>query len=388
MNITDQIQPTISAIIPARNEQATIDQCVESLAQQPEITEILVINDQSTDATGEIVQTLQATYPQLRLLQTVALPPGWVGKNHAVFQGAREAKGDWLLFTDADVIHGPASARRALQIAGVLSATRSTAIPGCVTATSASDTGSSACALASSSAISHLVSFSPEQLTESWYEKALIPVVYCRLANKFSFDYVNDPANPAAAANGQFLLISREAYDAVGGHAAIAAELLEDVALATKVKQAGYRIWFGSGKGIVSVRMYRTFAAMWEGWKKNLYRLMGADPAALVSEISTATVPIIVPTLFVAAIWAFTKDWRSGLFAAIVGLAAWHSRYRRELRNNQYSASLVWFGIPGKLLYAAVLWASYRAHQKGHLAWKGREYPVGTPQASNEGAKR
>ncbi len=365
MNITDQIQPTISAIIPARNEEATIAACIESLAQQPEITEILVVNDQSTDATGEIVQALQSTYPQLRLLLTTTLPPGWVGKNHAVHQGAREAKGDWLLFTDADVVHGPASARKALQVAQAL-----------------------AYATGSSAAISHLVSYSPEQLTESWYEKSLIPVVYCRLANKFSFDEVNDPANPAAAANGQFLLISREAYDATGGHAAIAAELLEDVALAKKVKQAGYRIWFGSGKGIVSVRMYRTFAGMWEGWKKNLYRLMGSDPAALVSEISAAIVPIIVPAFFVAAIWAFTEDWRAGLFAAIVGLAVWHSRYRRELRSNQYSASLVWYGIPGKLLYAAALWASYRAHQKGHLAWKGREYPVGTPQASNEGVKR
>ena len=368
MNLTDQIQPTVSAIVPARNEQATISDCIESLAQQPEITEILVVNDQSTDATGQIVQDLMRTYPQLRLLETTMLPPGWVGKNHAVFQGAREAKGNWLLFTDADVIHGPSSVRKAIQVA--------------------SGTGTPAGALAVSSTQPQLVSFSPEQLTESWYEKSLIPVVYCRLSRKFSFDEVNDPNSPAAAANGQFLLISREAYNATGGHAAIAAEVLEDVALAKKVKDAGYRIWFGSGKGIVSVRMYRSFPAMWEGWKKNIYRLIGAHPAALLAEIANAVLPILLVVFAVAAFWAFTKDWRAGLFTAIVAVAVWHSRYRRELRCNQYPASLVCYGIPGKILYAAVLWASYRAHQKGTLAWKGREYPVGTPRASNEGAKR
>lgn len=388
MNLTDQIQPTISAVVPARNEQATIAECVESLAQQPEITEILVVNDQSTDATGQIVQALLQTYPQLRLLETTMLPPGWVGKNHAVWQGAREAKGGWFLFTDADVLHGPSSVARALQIAGALAATSSTAIPGCVAVRSESGTGTPACAPPTTIDYPQLVSFSPEQLTESWYEKALTPVVYCRLAKKFSFAEVNDPNSPAAAANGQFLLISREAYNATGGHAAIAAEVLEDVALAKKVKDAGYRIWFGSGKGIVRVRMYRSFPALWEGWKKNLYRLIGSHPAPLLSEILNAVAPILVAVFAIAAIWGFTRDWRAGLFTAIVTLAVWHSRYRRELIRNDYSPGLVWYGIPGKILYAAVLWASYRTHQKGKLAWKGREYPVGTPRASNEGAKR
>ena len=102
-------------------------------------------------------------------------------------------------------------------------------------------------------------------------KKHSIPVVYCRLAGKFSFDDVNDPENRAAAANGQFLLISREAYDTVGGHSSISDAVLEDVALARRVKEAGFAIWFASGRGIVSVRMYRKFGAMWQGWKKNLY---------------------------------------------------------------------------------------------------------------------
>ena len=177
-----------------------------------------------------------------------------MGKNHAVWQGSSAAVGEWLLFTDADVIHEKNSVSRALQIAGVQTTEKSgTAIPGCALVPAEKP---------------QLVSFSPEQITETWYEKSLIPVIYCRLATKFDFAKVNDPHNKAAAANGQFLLISRAAYDAIGGHAAIASEVLEDVALAQLAKQSGYRIWFGNGKGFVRVRMYRTFAAMWEGWKK------------------------------------------------------------------------------------------------------------------------
>ena len=113
-----------------------------------------------------------------------------------------------------------------------------------------------------------LVSFSPQQITEKWYEKALIPFVFCRLARRFSYAAVNDPKSAAAAANGQFLMIRREVYEAIGGHARFAAEVLEDVALAKAVKNAGHRLWFGPGKGIVRARMYRSFGAMWEGGRK------------------------------------------------------------------------------------------------------------------------
>ena len=237
------IPPGISAIVPARNEEAVIAACLESLLRQPEISEILVVNDQSTDRTAEIVRGLMPANPRLRLLETEGLPSGWVGKNNAVAMGAREATGAWLLFTDADAVHEPGAAARALQIAQEKHAS--------------------------------LVSFSPQQITETWYEKALIPFVYCRLAKQFSFDAVNDPASSAAAANGQFLMIRRDTYEAIGGHTSVASEVLEDLALAKRAKEAGYRLWFAPGHGIVRVRMYRSYVAMWQGWKKNLYRLVG-----------------------------------------------------------------------------------------------------------------
>jgi glycosyltransferase involved in cell wall biosynthesis len=343
-------EPRISVIVPARNEEAVIGTCVESLAQQSEITEILVVNDQSTDRTAKIVGELIKQHPKVRLLETTDLPAGWVGKNHAVWLGANQAREAWLLFTDADVIHERGSGARALEISKAQSAS--------------------------------LVSFSPEQITETWYEKSLIPVVYCRLASKFSFESVNDQANPAAAANGQFLMITGQAYDAVGGHSAVAGEVLEDVALATRVKEAGFRIWFGSGKGVVNARMYRSFAAMWEGWKKNLYRLIGGEPGAVTSEIVNAIVPMILLTFVVVLLWAGSGSWRVGLVTSAVAIALWHWMYAIELIRNRFAIILVWYGLPGKILYACVLFASFRSHQKGSLLWKGREYPVSTSGAS------
>ncbi len=342
--------PRISAIVPARNEEAVIAACVESLAHQPEIAEILVVNDQSSDRTAEIVRALTPKYPHLRLLETTGLPSGWVGKNNAVWLGAQHATGDWLLFTDADAVHEKNSVLQALQIAAKSNAA--------------------------------LVSFSPEQIMGTWYEKALIPFVYGRLNRNFPFDEINDPRNGAAAANGQFILIRRDAYNAVGGHASIAGEVLEDVALAKLVKRAGYPIWFGSGKGFVRVRMYRSFSAMWAGWKKNLYLLEGGTPAEVYKQILAECAFLLGP---LALSFLVIYKWHRFDFAIFLGLfflLLTHAMHFQALRRNHFSATFFAYLIPGSLLYIAVLWASYRCHSRGKLEWKGREYPVGTPHAS------
>jgi len=328
----------ISAIVPARNEEASIAACIESLARQPEISQILVVNDQSTDKTAEIVRGLMATVPNLRLLETQGVPEGWVGKNHAVAVGAGEATNPWLLFTDGDAEHEPGAAAKALQVAQETNAA--------------------------------LVSFSSEQVMEKWYEKALIPFIYCRLARKFSYDAVNDPVSPDAAANGQFLMIRRDVYDAVGGHVSVAAEVLEDVALARRIKSAGYRLAFHSGKGIVRVRMYRSFASMWEGWTKNLYKLFGGTPKSVFREIESTFPWIVLLVLLLGIKFPFA------MFAGVWLLIFRQMNYGLELRRNQYPFSLILYYVPAVALYAGVLWTSYRRHARGKVAWKGREYPV------------
>ena len=341
----------ISAIVPARNEEAVIAACVQSLAAQPEVAEIYVVSDQSTDRTVSVVQELMAKYPRVRLLEVKELPFGWVGKNNAAWRGAREAQGEWLLFTDADGVHEKDSAAKALEIAE-----RENVV---------------------------LVSFSPEQLMEKWYEKALIPYIYCRLGSRFSYADVNDPRKSIAAANGQFVMIRRDVYEAVGGHASVADEVLEDVALATRVKSAGYRIWFGSGKEIVRVRMYRTFRGMWEGWKKNLYPLMGGTPESIGQEFARAFGPVLATYIAAVSTWALLENWVTAIIVFLVGTVAVAVAYDDELRRNGFSHRLVWHGMIGRLLFARLVWASYASHRRGKLKWKGREYPVGTSRASN-----
>jgi glycosyltransferase involved in cell wall biosynthesis len=333
----------ITAIVPARNEEHVIATCVRALARQPEIVQILVVDDQSTDGTAGVVRGLTAEIPQLRLLETRGLPAGWLGKNNAAWRGASEAASAWLLFTDADAELLPGAAARALLVAEESAAT--------------------------------LVSFSPEQVTETWYEKSLIPFVYGRLAKRFSFKDVNDPASGVAAANGQFLMIRRDVYDAIGGHGGVAGDVLEDVALARNAKATGHGIWFGPGKDVVRARMYRSFGAMWEGWRKNLYLLMGGTRGAVRRELFAA-VPWI-PFLLIA----IGLRMPFALMAGVVLLLMRQAAYGLELPSNQYRGSLILYYVPAVVLYAGVLWASYRAHRKGKVAWKGREISVGVPGA-------
>jgi len=334
----------ITAIVPARDEEAVIAACIESLAKQSEITEIVVVNDQSSDKTAAIVRDLATRITKLRLLEVLQEPPpGWVGKNNAVTIGARNAASEWLLFTDADVELEEGATACALQIAAKNQAA--------------------------------LVSFSPQQITGKWYEKALIPFVYCRLARRFSYAAVNDPKSEAAAANGQFLLIRRDVYEAVGGHARFASDVLEDVALAAAVKAAGHRLWFASGKGIVRARMYRTFGAMWEGWTKNLYRLIGGTPGKAFREGESAFpwIPLVVILLGI--------KFPIAMFAGVLLLVLRQMNYGSELVRNQYPFAFIIYYIPAAFLYAGVLASSYRSNARGKVQWKGREYSTETHEA-------
>jgi len=340
-------EPTISAIIPARNEEGVTAECVRSVAAQPEVLEILVVNDQSTDRTAEIVRALTAEIPKLRLLETAELPAGWVGKNNAVWLGAQNSKGKWLLFTDADAMLSEGAVAKAFELAEQNTAA--------------------------------LVSFSPAQTLKTWYEKALIPFVYCRLARKFSYADVNNPKSAAAAANGQFLLIQRSTYDAVGGHASVAGEVLEDVALARRVKQDSWGIWFGSGAGYVSARMYRSFRQMWGGWRKNLYQLMGGAPNPVFYEFEGA-----VPWMTFLVLLMGLK-FPLAMFAGVVLLLFRQISYGLELARNQFPFKFIIYYLPAVFLYAGVLIASWRSYARGKVTWKGREYAVGLPNPSTKG---
>jgi len=326
----------VSIIVPARNEEACLGSCLTSLVAHTGVSsEIIVVDDASTDRTREIAES----FPDVQVLNAQPLPAGWTGKNNALVTGAGYARGEWLLFTDADTVHQAGSLARSL-------------------------------AEANQHGVA-MLSYSPEQEVRTFWEKAVMPVIFAELAATFRPAEVSDPASPAAAANGQYILISREAYDAVGGHAAVAPTLLEDVALARVVKASGRKLFFRYGGDAVRTRMYRSFAQLREGWTKNLV-LLFPSPIRLAVLRLTEFVLIVgsATAAVVTGLRGRTTPAAAAGALAIFLAALFLSRIRR--------AHFLWdanaLAILGLPLFSYLLIRSRRAHQKGTVSWKGRGF--------------
>lgn len=254
--------PRISVLIPARNEAASITACVASLlAQTYPNSEVLVLDDGSTDGTGQLLGALQRQYPQLTLIHTTAdPPPGWNGKSYACHLLAQRATGEWLLFTDADTLHTPTSLERGLAQALALRA--------------------------------DLLSAFPYQRVETWSERLLV---------SFIMDFLPLTSVNLAAmwrgrsrrllANGQYLLARAQTYRALGGHAAIARDLVDDFALARRFRSRGYTVVLVDGSPMLECRMYRSFHEVWRGFSKNLLIALAPTPTAASASLSPSTAP-------------------------------------------------------------------------------------------------
>jgi chlorobactene glucosyltransferase len=242
--------PLISLCIPARNEERNIRACVEAaLAQDYPAWEVIVVDDRSDDSTPQILAELSRRDPRLRVIHGAELPPGWAGKPHALHQAAAAARGEWLCFVDADTFLAPQA----------LSSTYTKAI----------------------STAADLFTIMTEQILGSFWEKVIMPLVLTALSVGFSPRRVNDPRRRDAIANGQFILIRRHVYEAVGGHARIKDQIVEDKALAELVKWNGYRLVVADGRAVARTRMYTSLPQMWEGWTKNIYLGLREQPALL-----------------------------------------------------------------------------------------------------------
>ncbi len=342
--------PEVSMIVPARNEEANLADCLQSLTAQTGVAfEIIVVDDASTDRTREIAEN----FAGVRVISPDPLPVVgtrnmWTGKNNALVAGAKHARARWLLFTDADTVHLPGSLARALEEAR--------------------------------SERADLLSYSPEQLVVTFAERAVMPVIFAELAAEYPphrvreevRDEVRKRDSGVAAANGQYILVRRAAYDAVGGHAAVATEILEDVALARLFRDAGHRVYFRYGGDAVRTRMYRNWAQLREGWTKNLALLF----------------PRAEFLAFQSLLWWAAAWWTLGVavygtvrrhFLWVVFAAVWLLLYRRiraahfATANNLIAIAL---GLP---TFAYLLLRSRRAYANGRVSWKGRDYAVGAP---------
>jgi glycosyltransferase involved in cell wall biosynthesis len=331
MSATETIsqRATVSVIVPARNEEACLADCLQSLVAQTGVDfEIIVVDDHSTDRTRAIA----SSFPGIHVMEAGPLPEGWTGKNNAVTMGASHARGEWLLFTDADTVHLPGSLARA--VAEVHEHNLD------------------------------MLSYSPEQMAVTFWEMATLPVIFADLARQYPPPVVTDPASPVAAANGQFILVRRETYDAVGGHAAVAGDILEDVALACAVKRSGRRIRFRYAADAVRTRMYRNYGQLRDGWTKNLALLFPRPGWLAVKTFALWVIPWVALALADRGHW-----WWSAIYV----LAFLYLEKRLRRANFSWDKRILgaMFGMP---MFAYLLLRSKRAHAKGIVAWKGRKY--------------
>jgi chlorobactene glucosyltransferase len=230
----------VSVIVPARNEAATIATAVRSVLDTSYGPfELLVVDDRSSDRTAAIVESLPPD-PRLRLVRGEELPDGWYGKPWACFQGYRHARGDLLLFTDADTIHQPALLGHAV---GALEQQNAA-----------------------------LVTVSPTQRCVTFWERLVMPQIWLLLALRYHPQTVNRARRASdVIANGQFILTSRTAYEIAGTHAAVRHEVAEDLALAQTYLAKGLKLHFAFAERLMETRMYQGLAHLIEGWSKNIY---------------------------------------------------------------------------------------------------------------------
>ena len=356
-SVYDQPEPQplieLTVIVPARNEQDCLGACLQSLVSQSEDIfklgkdwEIVVIDDHSTDGTGRIAREIAADNPGVTIVEAGKLEKDWTGKANAIWTAARKARSRWLLFTDADTIHEPGDLRRAIH-----EATRHKA---------------------------GLLSYSPRQIVSGLAQRSLMPLVFCELALAYPPAKVSDPNQRIAAANGQFLLVEREAYRKIGGHASVRDKVLEDVALAFLAKRRKVGIQFRYAEDAVSTRMYRSTAAMIEGWTKNL-ALLFHNALALslwraLDILLLVGLPILAIELWNAKFAAHSVQWLgAGWILALLWVRTLVRFYARVSKSNfPFVDCLISpLGLP---LFVVLLYRSWFQHRVlKRVTWKGRE---------------
>jgi len=353
--IFDQPEPEqlieLTVIVPARDEEQSIGECLKSLVAQSEDVfelgrdwELIVVDDYSTDRTAEIARS----FAGVTVEKAAKLEKGWTGKNNAIWTAARKARGKWILFTDADTIHELGDLRRAMHEAARHKA--------------------------------GMLSYSPRQLVSGFWQRALMPLVFSELSLAYPPAKVSDPNQRVAAANGQFLLVEREAYRKLGGHLSVKDRVLEDVELAFVAKRRRVGLRFRYAADALSTRMYRTTVAMIEGWTKNLALLFNNTMTTamwkMLDLVLLAGLPWLAIDLWRAQFTFKGLEWLSpGLVLMLMWARTLFRFYTRVAKSNFpfLDCAISPVGLP---LFIALLYRSWFKHKVlGQVSWKGRTYP-------------
>ncbi len=327
---------TVSVVVPARDEAGRIGGCVAALlGQDAAVVEVVVVDDGSSDGTGE-----EAARAGARVELVPPPRPGVAGKAAACAHGARVATaGRWLAFVDADVVLAPEALSRLL----------------------------AACRAGGAAAASPLA----RQATRTWWEELLLPDLGLQVAERLDLDAVADPGRPAAFLSGQCLLVRRDAYQAVGGFGAVAGSLVEDVALAARLKAAGHRLEVRLAPGLAAVRMYGRFGDLWAGLTKNLAEVWGAGTAPLAWQAARAAAGW-APWLALAT----RPRGPAARLAAAGGLLQLTVRAGGRLVAGADPRLAVAYPVADLVLLAVYADSVRRRRTGAPLTWKGRTYPA------------
>ena len=348
--------PKVSVIIPAYNEAANIEACITSVLDSTMLgadhLKVWVIDDQSTDETVSIVELFQTSRQDARLeiLIGEARPAGevWVGKNWACAQAVKRAEGEFLLFIDADVRLKPGSIETTIEYAQQEKI--------------------------------DLLSLAPMILCRHWSEWLVQPIVISLLAVGFDFAPVNDPMSETAFAAGPFMLFRRSAYDAIGGHAAVHRYIVEDVELSRRIKQNKFKLWYGLGRGLTEVQMYRSFSALWEGWTKNWFEGSNRNYQATLYCVFVTFLVFAMPTIGLTiglihfalsglTVWAVLV-----LGFSVIGLLRQYLIRVKSEAFTSISPNYWWAtGIGGLLMCAIVLGSIVKTETGWGWTWRGRQ---------------
>jgi len=324
----------VSIIVPARNEQNNIGSCLASLCAQdyPDF-EIIVINDRSTDGTAQIVENFAEQDSRIKLYEGMPLVRGWTGKNWACFQGSEKAKGDILIFTDSDNFYRP-------------------------------DTVSKTVGWLQNRQLGLLSAF-PQQICTTWTQKLVVPVVdmlvYSLLPLWLTF-YSKYPS--LAAANGQWLAITRTAYEKIGGHKTVRGQIVEDVEISRLAKKSDIKILTAAGTNSVMGRMYSNWYEVRDGFAKNAFGLVSYQTVPFFLLLVLFLLSFVLPYFLL-----FSSFVKISLLIVILNVlirAILIVKYRHP-----FWASIIFHPV-GILLFIYIGLLSFIHYQKGHIIWKGR----------------
>lgn len=358
--------PLISVCVPARNEERNIRACIEAvLAQDYPNFEVIVLEDRSTDATPEILRHLvmkvdsslsdsKERVPSLQIVPGEELPRGWAGKPHALFQASAAARGlpeAWLCFVDADTFLSPATL--------------------------------SSCYAKAVETRADMFTIMTFQILGSFWEKAIMPIVMTALSVGFSPRKVNDPNTRDAIANGQFILIRRSVYDAIGGHESVKDQIVEDKAISEQVKWNGYRLIVANGYSVARTRMYTSLPEMWEGWTKNIYLGLSDRPSLMwlgaLGALILLVAALVLPSWpLLGLFWYLYGGGWLALAVITESLILWAVILSVRARVAIGMGISPWYALTlplGAAVFAAMMFTStWKVISGKGVAWKGRTY--------------